>query len=338
MITDGLFDLQVNGYAGVDFNDPSITPNLVDFALEAMLTDGVTGCLPTIITAYPDELEERFLALDSALAASRLAPKMIPGYHLEGPFLNDEQGYHGCHPSGAMSDPDFGLIDRLSAKIHRPILLVTLAPERAGSIAFVRALLTSGKTVAIGHSAATYRDVSLAADAGISMSTHLGNGLPAVLPKLENTLLAQLAEPRLKACLIADGHHLSRDALAALVRLKGRDKCILVTDAVLAAGAAPGTYRFAGMEVILREDGSVRVQGGHGLAGSALQLDQAIRNIVNWSIADPKDAVLMASKQARNVIASSLSQASISMVPGRLEWDSGLEPKVLVEGSMTSGS
>lgn len=336
MITDGLFDLQVNGYAGVDFNDPSITPKTVDHALEAMLADGVTGCLPTLITAHADELEERFQALDSALAASRLGGRMVPGYHLEGPFLNDRPGYHGCHPPAAMSDPDIGLIDRLDAKISRPILLVTLAPERAGSTALVQTLVKSGKTVAVGHSAATYADITLAADAGMSLSTHLGNGLPANLPKLENTLLAQLAEPRLKACLIADGHHLSPNALHALVRLKGWDKCVLVTDAVLAAAAEPGAYRFAGMDVISNENGSVSVPGGSGLAGSALQLDQAVRNIVNWSIADPDAAFLMASKQARYAIASSLNHVGISMDPGKIEWNSGLEPKVLVTSNITT--
>ncbi len=338
MITDGLFDLQVNGYAGVDFNDALISPNSVDLALEAMLADGVTGCLPTIITAPPDELEERLFALDSALAASRLARKMVPGYHLEGPFLNDGHGYHGCHPAAAMSDPDIDFIDRLSAKIRRPILLTTMAPERTGGVEFVRALVASGRTVAIGHSAATYQDVSLAADAGMSLSTHLGNGLPANLPKLENTLLAQLAEPRLKACLIADGHHLSRHSLSALVRLKGWDKCILVTDAVLAAGATPGVYRFAGMEVVLGNDGSVSVPGESGLAGSALRLDQAVRNIIHWSVADPEAAILMASKQARDAIASALNHAGVSMKPGKLEWNSALEPKVLATGDVTTGS
>ncbi|MGH1482306.1 MAG: N-acetylglucosamine-6-phosphate deacetylase [Geminicoccales bacterium] len=335
MITDGLFDLQVNGFAGVDFNDPSITPKTVDHALEAMLADGVTGCLPTIITAHVEELEERFQALDSALAASRLGPRMVPGYHLEGPFLNDQPGYHGCHPRTAMSDPKMGLIDRLAAKIRRPILLVTLAPERAGGTAFVQALVKSGKAVAVGHSAATYTDIKLAADAGMSLSTHLGNGLPASLPKLENTLLAQLAEPRLKACLIADGHHLRPNALGALVRLKGRDKCVLVTDAVLAAGAEPGAYRFAGMDVISSENGSVSTSAGNGLAGSALHLDQAVRNIVNWSIAEPSAAVLMASQQACNAIARSLNHAGISIDPGKLEWNSGLEPKVLSTGNVT---
>ena len=137
MITEGLFDLQINGYAGVDFNDPSITPNMIDHALEALLAHGVTGCLPTIITAYAEELEERFRALDSAVNDSHLGPRMVPGYHLEGPFLNDCPGYHGCHPPAAMSDPDIGLISRLGAKISRPILLLTLAPERAGGTALM---------------------------------------------------------------------------------------------------------------------------------------------------------------------------------------------------------
>ncbi len=334
MITDGLFDLQVNGYAGVDFNDSSITPKTVDHALEAMLADGVTGCLPTIITAQAEELEERFQALDRALTASRLGPRMVPGYHLEGPFLNDRPGYHGCHPPTAMSDPSIGLIDQLDAKISRPILLVTLAPERAGGTALVRALVKSGKTVAVGHSAATYTDITTAANAGMSLSTHLGNGLPASLPKLENTLLAQLAEPRLKACLIADGHHLSPDALGALVRLKGRDKCVLVTDAVLAAGAEPGAYRFAGMDVISSKNGSVNVPGESGLAGSALCLDQAVRNVVSWTITEPDAASLMASEQARKAISRSLSHAGISLDPGKIEWNSGLEPKILATGKI----
>ncbi|MGI9450618.1 MAG: hypothetical protein ACR2QH_08295 [Geminicoccaceae bacterium] len=186
----------------------------------------------------------------------------------------------------------------------------------------------------MGHSAATYTDIKLAADAGMSLSTHLGNGLPASLPKLENTLLAQLEEPRLKACLIADGHHLSPDALSALVRLKGRHRCILVTDAVLAASAKPGVYRFAGMDVISNENGSVNVPGGSGLAGSALRLDQAVRNIVCWSIAEPDGAFLMASEQARNAIVSSLIHAGVSMDPGKVEWNSGFEPKVLAAGNV----
>lgn len=335
-ITGGLFDLQVNGYAGVDFNDPSITPALVDGALEAMLADGVTGCLPTIITAHPNELAERFQALDAAVMASRLGRTMVPGYHLEGPFLNDGPGYRGCHPAQAMADPDLDLVRHLDSLIGRPILLVTLAPERTGGIEAVSALRKTGKAVAIGHSAAGHDTVRQAADAGATLSTHLGNGLPALMPKLENPLLAQLAEPRLTACLIADGHHMSRQALGALVQLKGAENCILVTDAVIAAGASPGPFRFAGMDIALDDDGRVTQPGGTGLAGSALRLDQAVRNVVSWEITDANVAIAMAGDHPRRALADAFSRAGTAFDPGKVEWNSALEPQILSPGKITT--
>src|SRR5690606_25432739 len=169
----------------------------------------------------------------------------------------------------------------------RPILLVTLAPEREGAIAAIAALRAAGIAVAMAHSNAGLAEVRRAADAGLTLSTHLGNGLPQQLHKTENPLLAQLAEPRLAACPIADGHHLSPDALASLLAIKGLERSVLVTDAVLAAGAPPGRYRFAGMAIEHAPDGVVRVPGASNLAGSALTLDEAVRNVVDWGIATP---------------------------------------------------
>ncbi|MEO8410111.1 MAG: hypothetical protein ABI478_06030 [Propionivibrio sp.] len=336
MITGGLFDLQVNGYAGVDFNDPSITPQQLDDALEAMRAGGVTGCLPTLITAHPVELTERFRALDAAVRASRLGMAMVPGYHLEGPFLNASPGYCGCHPPQAMTDPDLGLVRQLDSLLARPILLVTLAPERTGGVAAVRGLAEVGKAVAIGHSAAGFAEVRQAAVAGASLSTHLGNGLPAMLPKLENTLLAQLSEPRLTACLIADGHHMTPEALAAIVRLKGADHCILVSDAVLAAGADPGTYRFAGVDVVLGHDERVARPGEPGLAGSALKLEQAVRNVAAWQIAHAPACIEMAGARPRAAIGSALRHAGLKLDPGKIEWNSALEPRLVTAGSIAA--
>lgn len=333
MISPGLFDVQVNGYAGVDFNDSRLTPDAFDQALEAMLSDGVTGCLPTLISAAPETLHERFLALDNAVQRSRLGRSMVPGYHLEGPFLNAASGYCGCHPPAVMTDPDLELIDGLDALVSRPILMVTLAPERHGAIPAIEALRQRGKTVAIGHSAAGYAEIAAAVRAGATVSTHLGNGLPQHLPKLENTLLAQLAEPGLKATLIADGHHLSPQALAALVRLKGAENCILTTDAVVAAAAPPGRYCFAGMEVERNGDGVVREPGAVGLAGSALELDAAVRNLVDWGILDAAVALRMASEQPRAVLARSLTHYRIQLTPGQVTWNAALEPKVLTPGT-----
>ncbi len=326
-VGDGLFDLQVNGYAGVDFNDPAIGPAALDTALEAMREAGVTGCLPTIITAHPDELEERFEALDGAVRGSRLGAAMVPGYHLEGPFLNPGDGYRGVHPAEAMTDPDIALVDRLDAALSRPILLVTLAPERRGATQFVKALGARGKVSAMAHSAAGFADVRAAVDAGMTLSTHLGNGLPQVLPKLENTFLAQLSEKRLAACVIADGHHMSPDALAAVVSLKGTARTILVTDAVLAAAAPAGPYRFAGMDVRRTEAGAVRPATGDNLAGSALTMDDAVRNVVRWGIADLPTAIAMGSAHARAAIAPALGHHGIRLAPGRVAWNDALEPQ-----------
>lgn len=328
MISDGLFDLQINGYAGVDFNDPSLTPAQLDTALEAMLAAGVTQCLPTIITAFPDELAERFAALDHAMRSSRLGPVMVPGYHLEGPFLNAADGYSGCHPQAAMSDPDAALVARIEDGLSRPILLVTLAPERDGAVDFIAAMRRRGKTLAMAHSSAGFTQVRAAADAGLTMSTHLGNGLPHTLPKLENTLLAQLSESRLAACLIADGHHMSPDALAAMIRIKGADKCILVTDAVLGAAADPGVYTFAGMPVERTSSGAMVQPGQTMLAGSALCLDDAVRNTMAWAGLEAETALAMASKAPRRALADSMRHHGIVMESGRVRWASDMTPAI----------
>ncbi|PCI46620.1 MAG: N-acetylglucosamine-6-phosphate deacetylase [Alphaproteobacteria bacterium] len=322
--SEGLFDLQVNGYAAVDFNDPAITAEKVDKALYAMLQDGVTGCLPTLITASLADLKERFNALDNAVTKSELGAKMVPGYHLEGPFLNKESGYIGCHPKEETCDPDPEIIKHLEKDLNRPILLVTLAPELKGSIATIKTLRETGKVIAIGHSAAGYDTVQAAVDAGISLSTHLGNGLPSILPKLENTLLAQLGESQLSGCFIADGHHISPQALKNMIKIKGVEKSILVTDAVVAARSEPGSYTFAGLKIERGQDGIVRSPGQINLAGSSLCLKEAVKNLVNWNISTFEQATRMASTNARNAIKRALDYHNIILNPDRITWNEDL--------------
>lgn len=265
MQSRGLVDLQVNGFAGVDFNAVRIEPEDFERALRAIFATGVTLFLPTLITASIDELASRFAALDRAVSQSPLAHRMVPGYHLEGPFLNPADGYAGCHPAAVMIPPDADLVFRLEAALSKPILLVTIAPELPGSEAFIHAMSEAGKIVAIGHSAANAETVSMAVRAGARMSTHLGNGLPQILPKLDNTLFAQLAERDLSASFIVDGVHLPQPALRAMIRAKGTARSILVTDAVSAAATKPGIYDFAGMTIEHGSDGSVRSPGGRTL-------------------------------------------------------------------------
>lgn len=324
IVSDGLFDLQTNGFAGIDFNRAGITPAEMDHALTAMRATGVTGCLPTLITAHEAELRSRLIALDAAVMGSTLGPKTVAGYHIEGPFLNAAPGFAGCHPPDAMRAPDAALYDRLAVGLSKPILLVTLAPELPGAIDAIRALRAAGRAVAMAHTSAGHAEVRAAVAAGLTLSTHLGNSLPAQLHKVENPLLAQLAEPRLIGCFIADGHHLSPDALRALLAIKGLEHSVLVTDAVLAAAAPPARYDFAGMTIESSADGVVRVPGQSNLAGSSLTLDAAVRNVVGWGMASSEQALRMASSNARAAIDHAARAHGIALATGIVRWTDDL--------------
>ncbi len=322
----GLLDLQVNGYAGVDFNTTALTPDALDHALRAMLRAGVTACLPTLITAPEDVLADRFAALDRAVARSRLGPVMVPGYHLEGPFLSPEPGYAGCHPAAAMVPPDPSLISRIRKSLARPILLLTLAPERAGALGLIAWARDQGIVVAMGHTHADAGVVADAASAGVTLSTHLGNALPQPQPKFLNPLMAQLAADGLSASFIADGIHIPRDALKVLIRAKGLERSILVTDATAAAATPPGLYDFAGMTIEHTADGSVREPASPVLAGSALCLDQAVRNIIDWGIAAPEAALRMASIQPASLVAEALACQGARLAPSEVIWSAAMRP------------
>lgn len=320
MRNSGLIDLQVNGFASVDFNDAGLDATALDHALQAMLRTGVTVCLPTVITAPEHVLAERLAALDDAVAHSRFGPLMVPGYHLEGPFLNPGPGFAGCHPPDAMVLPDPALLARLTASLRRPVLLLTLAPERPGAAELLAWARARGLLLAIGHSAADAAAVTEAADRGVLLSTHLGNALPQMLPKFLNPLMAQLAEDRLSASLIADGIHVPQAALRVMLRAKGPERIVLVTDATAAAAAPPGRYRFAGTAIERATDGSVRLPGASMLTGSSLCLDQAVRNMVAWNVADADSAMRLASANPARLLAPALAAHDILLPEADVTW------------------
>jgi N-acetylglucosamine-6-phosphate deacetylase len=282
LATPGLVDLQVNGFAGVDFNDPRMTAEDFDRALRAMARTGVGLCLPTLITASAERLEQCFRALETACARSDLARIMVPGYHLEGPFLSPVDGYCGCHPRADMRPADMALFDRLNRAAGGRIRLVTLAAEVQGATDLIRHARARGVAVALGHTAADRATVAAAAEAGATLSTHLGNGTPQLLPRNANPVLAQLAEDRLAASFIADGIHIPPETLRVYMRAKELKRCILVTDATAGAAAPEGSYTLGPVAIRRMADGSVRDGVSPGLAGSALTMDVAVCNVTRW--------------------------------------------------------
>ena len=273
----GLFDLQVNGFGGVDFNAPDLTADRVEEALHRIRETGVTRCLPTLITSSLEDFSA------SARVLSRVRSPAIAGIHMEGPYISPEDGPRGAHRPAHVRSASIDDFRRRQEAAGGRIVLVTLAPEVDGAIALIEHLVAAGLRVACGHTAAAPEDVARAVAAGATLATHLGNGCAQMLPRHPNTIWELLAADGVFASFIVDGHHLPPATVKAMVRAKGLDRSILVTDAIAAAGCAPGTHTLGGVTSVLSEDGRVSLPGTPYLAGSALTMDRAIANTVRYT-------------------------------------------------------
>jgi N-acetylglucosamine-6-phosphate deacetylase len=285
----GLFDLQVNGFGGIDFNAPDLTPSRAAEALERMRATGVTRCLPTLITSSFDEFAR------NARLLARLPGSAIAGIHMEGPYLSPEDGARGAHPREHITVATVDDFNRRQDAGGGRIVLVTLAPEVPGALALIEHLVASGVRAAIGHTAASAEEIADAVTAGATLATHLGNGCAQMLPRHPNVIWELLAADAVCASLIVDGHHLPPPTVKAMVRAKSADRTILVTDAMSAAGCAPGRYTIGGLSCDVGADGRVSLAGTPYLAGSALTLDRAIANTARFTGLSIDDVIPMAS-------------------------------------------
>jgi len=285
----GLFDLQVNGFGGIDFNAPGLTVDHVSEALERMRATGVTRCLPTLITSSL----ERFA--DNARVFARISDVRVAGIHMEGPYLSPEDGPRGAHPQEHLQSASVDDFNRRQDAAGGRIVLVTLAPEVSGAMPLIDYLVANGVRVAIGHTAATAEQIADALSAGATLATHLGNGCAQMLPRHPNVIWELLAADRLFASIIVDGHHLPPSTVKAMVRAKGVHWTILVTDAIAAAGCVPGAYTIGTVHCELSETGRVSLPGTPYLAGSALTLDRAIANTARFTGLAIDEVIPMAS-------------------------------------------
>jgi N-acetylglucosamine-6-phosphate deacetylase len=276
-ISAGWIDLQVNGCMGYDFNSDNFTTEDVNNATRHMWTTGVTTYLPTVITGLFENLDRAVAVIAEARRTSSPLSASIGGIHLEGPYLSSEDGPRGAHSIRFIKDPDWNAFQQLRSSSEDGIALVTLAPEREGALEFIRLLVQHGIIASIGHSAANSEQIASAVEAGASMSTHLGNGSHLMLPRHPNYIWDQLAEDRLSAGLIADGHHLPLSVLKTMLRAKG-NKAFLVSDAVSLAGLPPGIYEVdIGNQVLLQENGRLcTMENQKILAGSSSMLNVGI--------------------------------------------------------------
>ena len=312
LATEGFLDIQVNGFAAVDFNRPALTGEEIRRATEAMWRTGVTQFLPTVVTAPVRDMLGTLKAIARARERDPAVRRAIPGIHLEGPFLAPEDGPRGAHPADSIRDPDWGLFQQFQDATGGLIRLVTLAPERPGAIGLIWQLCQDGIVVGIGHSDAKEADIDRAVEAGARISCHLGNGSHAMLPRHRNYIQKQLATDALMASLIVDGHHLPSYVVKNMIRCKGVNQVILVTDAMAAAAAPPGKYRLGEVLAEVGPDGYVRLPGTPYLAGSALTMDRAIENVARFAGISLDEAILLATRQPRRLF----PDLGAGLVPG----------------------
>ncbi|WP_405065275.1 amidohydrolase family protein [Kribbella sp. NBC_01510] len=302
-ISAGLVDLQVNGFGGFDLNGEGVSVETVVGLREALRGVGVTTFVPTVITASGERMRRAVSVVAEARRRHAEVAAAIPFVHLEGPHISDQEGPRGCHDVAEVRAPDlaeFELCQQVSGGL---VGLITVSPHWAGSAEFIAAVVASGTRVAIGHTHADAAQLRAAVDAGASLSTHLGNGAHAQLPRHPNYLWAQLAEDRLQAGFIADGHHLPVDTFVAMVRAKGIERSFLVSDSVAVGGQAPGNYSSTtGGDVELTDDGRLLVRGTPYLAGAAAPLADGVAWAAGaFSLAD---ALTMATVNPARIINS----------------------------------
>ena len=296
----GYFDLQVNGYAGVDFNAELLTDDQLHHACEKLVNDGGEGILATIITADVGVMERRLSTLQKLRDGDDLARQVITGIHIEGPFLNETPGYRGAHPVEAICPADRDLMARLLDAAGGLVRLVTLAPERDPGLAVTRLLANRGIVIAAGHTDATLDDLKRGIDAGLTMFTHVGNGCPMLLPRHDNIIQRALSlSQSLWLTFIADGVHVPWPALGNYFRAAGLERCIVVTDAIAAAGLGPGRYTLGHWDLVIGDDMVARAPDGSHLVGSAGTMPRSHRNLVEHLHLTEDQVELLASRNPR---------------------------------------
>lgn len=276
-LSSGFVDLQVNGYGGKDVNMDEPDPEAIISLTAKMIALGVTTYLPTIITASERKITAALCAVKKARQGSKLVAGCVPYVHVEGPHISSFEGFRGAHPAEHIRPPDLAEFARWQQASDGLVGMVTLSPHFEGSEEYISRLAALGVHTSIGHTHASAEEIRKAVDAGTRLSTHLGNGIPSMIPRHPNCIWTQMSEDRLTATMIADGHHLPADTIKAMFRAKGICRAILVSDTVALGGLPAAVYdQPIGGRVELHSDGRLSLMGTEYLAGAVLPLKDGI--------------------------------------------------------------
>ena len=302
-VAPGFVDLQINGFAGREFNDRELTIEKVREISLSQDSFGVTSYLPTCTTDAFEVFHHSFATIAAACQADTAVAARVAGIHMEGPYIAPDDGPRGAHPRQHVRPPDWDEFRRLQDAAQGRIRLLTLSPEYDGSPEFISKVAETGVLVAIGHTQATGDQIRAAVDAGARMSTHLGNGSHTTIKRHPNYIWDQLAEDRLTASLITDGHHLPPAVVKSMVRAKTPQRCVLVSDITSMGGMPAGRYSTGLGDLEVLESGKLVVAGQRDiLAGASQPIHVCVANVMRFAGVDLQTAIDMSSTRPAQLI------------------------------------
>jgi len=290
-VSPGFFDMQVNGYGGYDYNSPDLSQDDVENVVRLLASSGTTRHLPTLISNSQENIVRTLRTLARALDNSPDLAAAIPGIHIEGPYISEEEGPRGVHDPRYIRDPSLEEYAEWQEASGGRIGMITLAPERKGALDFIAQVTRQGVVASIGHTAGPPETILEAAAAGATCSTHLGNGSHGLIPRLRNYLWEQLAEDRLYAGVIADGHHLPPAVVKVFARVKSPDRIILASDAAVFGRMGPGVHKWGNIDVRVFDDGHLGLADTEYLAGAGDLLDRDLAQFMKFTGTGIRDAV-----------------------------------------------
>lgn len=293
-VSSNFVDLQVNGYAGVDFNSDDLSAESLHGACKRLASDNVAGILATVITNDIDRMATRLRRLAELREADPLVQQIIWGVHIEGPFISSHPAYAGAHPVSATCSACLDKTQRLLDAADGLARIVTLAPERDPQMKVTKFLADQGVCVSAGHCDSSLDQLNAAIDAGLSMFTHLGNGCPSQLSRHDNIIQRALSCANdLWISVIADGVHIPWPAFGNYLKAANINRVVVVTDAISAAGMASGRFPLGDQEVIVDEQGATwSADRSHLFGSSATMLQMAAKLKQSLGLSDKQVAQL----------------------------------------------
>jgi len=304
----GFIDLHVHGVNGQDVMDA--TPEALGGISKALAAEGTTGFLAATMTAKTQEIENALVAVRDFMDAKHAVKgAAILGVHLEGPFISPKRV--GAQRADQILVPDILMFERWQQVTANVIKLVTLAPELSNSVGFIRYLKEKGIIAALGHTDATYAETVTAIAEGLSYATHVFNAMRGIHQREPGAVMAALLSEQVLTELIVDGVHLHPAIVQFILKLKTKEKMILVTDAMRAKCLGDGVYDLGGQDVAVK-DGVATLPDGT-LAGSTLKMSVAIQNMLRFTQCSLWDVLKMASENPAKALGIFHKKGSISV-------------------------